>query len=91
MLGRNESMLSKVNPALVGQPPISNEDQDLVSLPRQMNGLNIRKPTDHSEEYLWSESMTELLQMKISREQQRSENISAEKKRKRARNAELLT
>ena len=45
----DSTLTNKVIPALVGKP-ISDEDRDWFSLPLMTGGLNIQKPTDHSED-----------------------------------------
>ena len=59
MFGEIDSTLTKLFPSLVGQTAISNEDRDLFSLLLKMVGLNIRKPTDHLEDYFWSKNIVE--------------------------------
>ena len=82
----NAHKSNKAIPPNVSQTTISDEDGDLFSLPLKMNGPKIRKPTDHSEEYFWSENVVEHLKDENISEATEAKKTSVETKPKKPKN-----
>ena len=80
MFGKIEWTLTKKDiAALVRQTLLSVEDGNLISLPLDVGGIKIRKPTQHSEDCLWSENVVEHLKGEgISEATQKQKQILVE-------------
>ena len=73
------TLTNKVILAIIRQPTISDEDQDLLSLPLKMSTFNMLKPTDHSKGLFWSKNFVEhLMDENRSETTQKNKEISVE-------------